>query len=56
MEIQAGNTAVFESLQDINKRAVERAVKAWDMDGNGSFQIYVSRYVNQAWYYITKWN
>jgi len=56
MNIQAGNTAVLESLQDINQRATDEAIKSWDENGSGCFHVYVSRYVSQVWNNIIRWN
>jgi len=56
MNIAAGNTAVLESLQDINQRATDRAIKSWDENGSVRFHVYVSRYVSQVWDNIIRWN
>ena len=47
---------ILESAQQHNAVFVNRAIKQWDIDGQGLFADYIRDYVTGCWRVMIQWN
>lgn len=47
---------IQDSMHRHNQRFISRAMRQWDIDGQGCFADYVRHYVSLCWLSMVMWN